>query len=140
MARPTRKTTATKKKPASYEFDMLPVAVVTPLALTHFMCLAEENEVTGKFGGSLLFTDADLDQEVNFKEWTTKEKWKDGFFEGVDAMIEDALEEYNANNKKQAERADKFLVHYDKDENETDLWEFKTNKKNNSNKEKTSEL
>ena len=125
MARPARKSTATAKKPASYQFEMLPVVVVTPLALTHFMCLAEINEVTGKFGGSLLFTDEDLDQEVNFKEWTTKEKWKDGFFEGVDAMINEALEEYNSNNKKQATRADKFLTHFDKEDNETDLWEFK---------------
>lgn len=124
MARPARGTTA-KKKPVAFEFSMTPVSVVTPLATTHFICLAEENEVSGNFGGTLLFTDADLDQEVTFKEWGKDgDKWTEGFFDGVDSLIEEALEEYNVAHKKPAQRADKFKVHSLEDGTETELWEF----------------
>ncbi len=112
-----------------YKFEVKPQSVVTPLGETFFMCLAEVNEVTGQFGGSLLFTEDQLDNEVTFKEWVTGDKVKKGFQQGIDDLIDEALEDYNSNNKRKAKRADKIIVHLDKEGEETDLFEFKIKNK-----------
>jgi len=100
---------------AKYKFEKLPQEVVTPDAKTLFMSLAEVNEVTGNYGGTLIFDKSQMKQEVTFKEWRTNNKEKKGFQQGIDDLIDAYLEEYNAQAKKKAVRADKVKIHCDKD-------------------------
>ena len=107
-------------KAKQYQFTTQPVTVVTPEARTLFMCLAEENEYTNQYGGKLLFNEASLNTEVNWKSKTGK--GKSPFREIVDGLIDEALAEYKATGKK-AVRADKIQVNTDADGNETDDFE-----------------
>ena len=111
---------------AKYKFETIPQTVVTPDAKTLWMCLAEPGEITGSYGGSLIISDDDVNNEVTFKEWKTNKKVKKGFMDGVNDLIDKALEEYNSNpkTKKKAVRADKIKVATDKDGNETNDFEI----------------
>jgi hypothetical protein len=111
---------------AKYKFETIPQTVVTPEAKTLFMCLAEVNEVTGSYGGTLVISGDDINKETTFKEWRTNKKVKKGFMDGVNDLIDKALDEYNNNpkTKKKAVRADKIKVATDRDGNETEDFEL----------------
>ena len=98
-----------------YKFEKQPQDVVLPEAKTLFMSIAEVNEVTGNYGGTLVFTEDQLSTPITFKEWRTNEKVKKPFKQGVDDLIDAYLEEYNAQAKKPVVRADKFKQATDKD-------------------------
>ena len=63
-----------KAKIAQYQFNTEPVVVVTPEAETLFMCLADVNEVSGCYGGKLVFTKNALNSQVKFKKGKGKEE------------------------------------------------------------------
>ena len=108
-------------KAPQFQFKTEAVTVVTPLAETLFMCLAEPNEYTGTFGGKLIFTEDDLDTVVKYRVGKGKEE-RATFREVFDNVINSALEEYKATGKK-AVRADKIKPNTDADGNDTGKYE-----------------
>ena len=108
-------------KAKQYQFKTQPVTVVTPVARTLFMCLAEENEYTGNYGGKLLFDEDSLNKEVNWKSKT--DKGTAPFKDVVNDLIDAAVAEYKATGKK-ATKAEKIQVNTDQDGNETDDFEL----------------
>ena len=108
-------------KAPQFQFKTEAVTVVTPLAETLFMCLAEPNEYTGNYGGKLVFTEDDLSTVVKYKAGKGKED-KATFREVIDNIIDNALEEYKASGKK-AVRADKIQHNTDADGNDTGKYE-----------------
>jgi len=90
-----------------YNFNTNPVTVVTPEAKTLFMCLAEVNEYTGKFGGKLVFTPEQLNQEVSFKE-NGGAKGRKAFGAIVSELLDNAYNEYTTDTGKKATKVSKI--------------------------------
>ena len=106
----------------AYQFNTQPRVVVTPEAETLFMCLAEVNEVSGCYGGKLVFTEEALDTQVKVKIGKGKEE-RLPFREVLDTMLDEAVEELKAD-KKKATRVDKLQPNTDKDGEETGKYEM----------------
>ena len=105
-----------------YQFNTQAVTVVTPLAETLFMCLADVNEVSGNYGGKLIFTEEALNSKVKYKIGKGKElvgKFKDI----VDNVIEEAYQELVADGKR-VSKADKIVPSIDKDGNDNGKYEM----------------
>lgn len=105
-----------------YQFNTQAVTVVTPLAETLFMCLADVNEVSGTYGGKLIFTEEALNTKVKYK--VGKDKESVGIFKDiVDNVIEEAYQELVADGKR-VSKADKIVPSVDKDGNDTGKYEM----------------
>lgn len=102
-----------KAKIAQYQFNTEPVVVVTPEAETLFMCLADVNEVSGCYGGKLVFTRNALNSQVKFKKGKGKEE-KGVFKDIINGMLDEAYNELVSAGKK-VTKADKITVNTDKD-------------------------
>ena len=105
-----------------YQFNTQPITVVTPEAETLFMCLADVNEVSGTYGGKLVFSKEALNTNVKYKVGKGKEqvgKFKDI----VTNMLEEAYQEMVADGKK-VSKEPKFKPNTDKDGNETGKYEM----------------
>lgn len=102
-----------KAKIAQYQFNTEPVVVVTPEAETLFMCLADVNEVSGCYGGKLVFTRNALNSQVKFKKGKGKEE-KGIFKDIINDMLDEAYNELVSAGKK-VTKADKITVNTDKD-------------------------
>ena len=102
-----------KAKIAQYQFNTEPVVVVTPEAETLFMCLADVNEVSGCYGGKLVFTRNALNSQVKFKKGKGKEE-KGTFKDIINDMLDEAYNELVSAGKK-VTKADKITVNTDKD-------------------------
>ena len=102
-----------KAKIAQYQFNTEPVVVVTPEAETLFMCLADVNEVSGCYGGKLVFTKSALNSQVKFKKGKGKED-KGVFKDIINGMLDEAYNELVSAGKK-VTKADKITVNTDKD-------------------------
>ncbi len=102
-----------KAKIAQYQFNTEPVVVVTPEAETLFMCLADVNEVSGCYGGKLVFTKNALNSQVKFKKGKGKEE-KGTFKDIINDMLDEAYNELVSAGKK-VTKADKITVNTDKD-------------------------
>lgn len=109
-------------KVAQYNFKTEAITIVTPVAETLFMCLAEVNEYTGQYGGKLIFTEDDLNKTVKYKVGKGKET-KGVFKDIINGMIDDALAEYKDSGKK-AVKANKIANHTDQDGNDTGKYEL----------------
>ena len=109
-------------KVAQYNFKTEAITIVTPVAETLFMCLAEVNEYTGQYGGKLIFTEDDLNKTVKYKVGKGKET-KGVFKDIINGMIDDALDEYKDSGKK-AVKANKIANHTDQDGNDTGKYEL----------------
>ena len=106
-----------------YNFKTSAVKVTTPEATTLFMCLAEVNEFTGKFGGKLIFTPEALEQEVNYQvigESRGKKAFKDVFND----LLEAAYLEYVQDSGKKAAKVAKIRESKDAEGNENGLFEL----------------
>ena len=100
-----------------YTFTTEAITVVTPVAETLFMCLAEPNDYTNKFGGKLLFTEEALNSEVKFK--VGKGKPQGGTFKDIiNDLLDRAYDEYVGTGKK-ATKVDKLKENTDADDNPT---------------------
>lgn len=106
-----------------YNFTTNPMTVVTPMARTLFMCLAEANEYTGKFGGKLVFTPEQLEQQVSVKE-NGGAKGKMPFAEAINKLLDSAYDEYTKETGKKATKVSKINVHNDADGNPTSDFEL----------------
>jgi hypothetical protein len=105
-----------------YQFNTQAVTVVTPLAETLFMCLADVNEVSGTYGGKLIFTEEALNTKVKYKVGKGKESV--GIFKDiVDNVIEEAYQELVADGKR-VSKADKIVPSIDKDGNDNGKYEM----------------
>ena len=105
-----------------YQFNTQAVTVVTPLAETLFMCLADVNEVSGTYGGKLIFTEEALNTKVKYKIGKGKES--EGIFKDiVDNVIEEAYQELVADGKR-VSKADKIVPSIDKDGNDNGKYEM----------------
>ena len=105
-----------------YQFNTQAVTVVTPLAETLFMCLADVNEVSGNYGGKLIFTEEALNAKVKYKVGKGKElvgKFKDV----IDNIIEEAYQELVSDGKR-VTKADKIVSSIDKDGNDSGKYEM----------------
>lgn len=109
-------------KTKQYQFNTQPVTVVTPLAETLFMCLAEVNEYTGNYGGKLVFDAMDLDTSVKYKSGKGKEE-RATFKEVVDNIIEESYQELVKDGKK-VTKAEKIKINTDADGNDTGKFEM----------------
>ncbi len=104
-----------KAKIAQYQFNTEPVVVVTPEAETLFMCLADVNEVSGCYGGKLVFTKNALNSQVKFKKGKGKGKEEKGTFKDIiNDMLDEAYNELVSAGKK-VTKADKITINTDKD-------------------------
>lgn len=110
-------------KVKGFEFSTQAVKVVTPIAETLFMCIAEPNEYTEAYGGKLLFTEEQLDKEVTYTVGKSSTKMKAPFRSIIDDIIDEALKEVKTATKK-GTREDKIKVHQDKEGNDTDKFEI----------------
>jgi hypothetical protein len=105
-----------------YQFNTQAVTVVTPLAETLFMCLADVNEVSGNYGGKLIFTEEALNSKVKYRVGKGKESV--GIFKDiVDNVIEEAYQELVADGKR-VSKADKIVPSIDKDGNDNGKYEM----------------
>ena len=111
-----------KAKMAQYQFNTEPVVVVTPEAETLFMCLADVNEVSGCYGGKLVFTKKALATEVKFKKGKGKEE-RGIFKDIINDMLDEAYKELVSAGKK-VTKADKITENTDKDGNPTGKYEM----------------
>ena len=105
-----------------YQFNTQAVTVVTPLAETLFMCLADVNEVSGNYGGKLIFTEEALNSKVKYKVGKGKEL-VGTFKDIVDNVIEEAYQELVADGKR-VSKADKIVPSIDKDGNDSGKYEM----------------
>ena len=108
-----------------FNFTTQPITVVTPVAETLFMCLADVNEYTGKYGGKLVFDEDVINTPVKYKQGKGKEG-KAPFIDIINNLIAEALAEYKASGKK-AVKADKIKPNTDADGNETGKLEMSCN-------------
>ena len=105
-----------------YQFNTQAVTVVTPLAETLFMCLADVNEVSGNYGGKLIFTEEALNTKVKYKIGKGKEL-VGNFKDIVDNVIEESYQELVADGKR-VSKADKIVPSIDKDGNDSGKYEM----------------
>lgn len=111
-----------KAKIAQYQFNTEPVVVVTPEAETLFMCLADVNEVSGCYGGKLVFTKNALNTTVKFKKGKGKEE-KGTFKDIINDMLDSAYNEMIEAGKK-VTKAPKIVANTDKDGEPTGKFEL----------------
>lgn len=105
-----------------YQFNTQAVTVVTPLAETLFMCLADVNEVSGNYGGKLIFTEEALNTKVKYKVGKGKES-VGIFIDIVNNVIEEAYQELVVDGKR-VSKADKIVPSIDKDGNDNGKYEM----------------
>ncbi len=77
------------------------------------MCLADVNEVSGYYGGKLVFTKNALNSQVKFKKGKGKEE-KGTFKDIINDMLDEAYNELVSTGKK-VTKADKIIINTDKD-------------------------
>lgn len=106
-----------------YNFTTKSRTVITPDAKTLFMCLAEVNEVTGHFGGKLVFTPEQLEAQVKVENWGGSGKSQKPFGEVINGMLDEVVTELQASGKK-VTKAEKLQKATDKDGNETGNFEM----------------
>jgi len=109
-------------KPKQYQFTTQPRVVVTPIAETLFMSLAEINEISGVFGGKLLFTNEALDTTVKVKIGKGKET-RSTFRDVIDGMLDEAYQELT-NDGKKVTKAEKIKENIDREGNGTGKYEM----------------
>lgn len=105
-----------------YQFNTQPRVVVTPEAETLFMCLAEINEVSGNYGGKLVFTEKALNSTVKVKVGKGKET-RGTFKDIINDMLDEAYKELKDDGKKVI-KAEKLQENTDRDGNPTGKYEM----------------
>lgn len=106
-----------------YNFKTAAIKVATPEAKTLFMCLAEVNEYTGKYGGKLIFTPEQINTEVGFTQ-VGSAKAKKPFGQVVNDLLDEAYTEYTTDTGKKAKKVAKIVPATDADGNETGNFEL----------------
>lgn len=108
-----------------YNFTTPAVKVVTPEAKTLFMSLAEVNEYTGNYGGKLVFTPEQLEQEVSYTSIGSP-KDKAPFKDVLNDLVDAAFKEYITESGKKATKVYKVAPSKDAEGEDNGLFEVAT--------------